>query len=245
MGEIFRSTVYARGLRPAPLALAAALAAVAAVLGWADGRLNPPTLLLLSSVAAVVMSAGLVGNDVADGTVQLVLARPITRNEYLAGRLLGAVALALAVGALFLAADLAGALVSPAQDLPRPGFTPRPRFEAGELWGVALTLGAHLLWQTALCFALSTVAPGRGDVVSYVALLLSSVMLAGQAADLAWPWLASALHWWAEQVQNRLRYSGPSLVFAKDLARWASNAALVILVGAALFRRREFSYGAG
>ncbi|HXB53236.1 MAG TPA: ABC transporter permease subunit [Vicinamibacteria bacterium] len=233
MAEMFRSTLRARGLRPAPLALAAFLVATATFLGWVDGGIDPLTAIVIASISTIVTSAGLIGSDVADGTVQLVLARPLTRNQYLAGRFLGAATLAVLAGVLILCGGTAGVWL-------RSG-----RLDREELTLLAITTLAHLLWQTTLCFALSTFAPGHGDVVAYLVLLVASRLLAWQASDVSWPWLAAAFHWWADQVENELTYSGFSLTFLQDLVRWLSNGAVTLLLGALVFRHRQFSYGAG
>jgi hypothetical protein len=234
VAEIFRSTLRARGLRPAPLLLAAMLLVVAGLMGWADGRLNPMTMGVLAAIYAFVAGAGLIGADVADGTVQLVLARPITRNRYLAGRVLGAATLALAGGLAIAAADAVGCLAH--------GRVVLDWREAG---GLAASLSADLVWQVAFCFALSTFVPGRGDVIAYLGLWASSVVLAGQADDV-WPWLGAVLQWWEEQVSNDLFLAGGlSPAFWHDLPRWSCNVAFVLFLGAAIFYRREFSYGAG
>jgi hypothetical protein len=233
--EIFRSTVRARGLRPAPLVLGALLLGVAGLMGWADGRLNPMTIGLLAAINAFVVSAGLIGSDVADGTVQLLLVRPVTRNQYLAGRFLGALTLALSGALLIVAANAIGCV-----------FHGKFVFDGAEAGGLALTVAADLVWQVAFCFALSTFVPGRGDVIAYVALWVSSRVLVGQAADVLWPWLAAALQWWEDQMMNDLFLSGGlSPAFWHDLPRWSSNLAFVLFLGAAVFHRREFSYGSG
>jgi ABC-2 family transporter protein len=235
VAEIFRSTLRARGLRPAPLVLAFCLAGTAFVLGWADGGINPLTVNLLAIIFAIVTGAGLIGADVAEGTVQLVLTRALTRNEYLAGRFLGALTLAVAGGLMVVACDAGGALLNP-----------RPRVEWPEVGALTLTLLARLLWQVSLCFALSTVVPGRGDVVAYLVILVASFVLASQAGEVLWPWLAASMHWGADQIRNDLVFSGgPSPAFWQDLARFSSNLTGALLFGAAVFHRREFSYGAG
>jgi hypothetical protein len=234
MAEIFRSTVRARGLRAAPLVLGAMLAATAFTMGWIDGRPNLVAVILLATTYAIVNGAGLIGNDIADGTVQLLLARPITRNGYLAGRFLGAVTLAVAGGLLLLASNAAGTLLHSGGG-----------FEWAIVGSGAFALVTRLVWQVALCFAFSTFVPGRGDAVTYLALVVMGLVLAGQANDVEWPWLAAAFHWVAGQIRNGLTPSGGSPAFWLDLSRWSSNVGLALLLGAAVFHTREFSYGAG
>jgi ABC-2 family transporter len=232
VAEMFRSAVLARGLRAASLLLLVFLGSTSAILGWADREPNPVFVMLLSSIFAIVTGAGIIGCDATDGTVQLVLGRPITRNQYLAGRGLGAAALALAGGLLIFGCNVAGIrLHGPFQQ----------GLEAGWL---ALALSAHLLWQVALCFALSTIVPGRGDVVVYLLLLVTGPLLASQANTIGWPWLSSFFYWWREQIENGLTLlGGPSPLIWQDLARWASNLVAVLFLGFVAFYRREFSYG--
>lgn len=234
MAEIFRSTLRARGGRAALLVLLLFLALSSAVMSWSSGDPNPTFVTLLASIYAIVTGAGLIGNDVSDGTVQLVLGRPLTRNQYLAGRALGAAALAVGGGLFILAAGLVGILLH------------GPVKEEWGLGWLALTLVAHLLWQVAFCFALSTVVPGRGDVVLYLLLVFSSMLLVSMTGSITWPWLSAFLYWWREQVDNGLVFvGGPSPLLWQDLARWSSNLVAVLFLGALAFYRKEFSYGAG
>jgi ABC-type transport system involved in multi-copper enzyme maturation permease subunit len=209
------------------------LAAVALMLGW-SGSVDAMTVTVLASISALVTSAGLIGNDVTDGTVQLVLARSLTRNEYLAGRFLGAVTLVVLAGGLILACLFAGTLLNSHEHR-----------DGAEFVAIGVGMLAHLLWQTALCFALSTFTPGRGDALVYLLLLLASQLLAYSAADVVWPWLASVFYWWAAQLWNALAYSGASPAFWEDLVRWGRNGAVALLLGSVVFHQREFSYGAG
>jgi ABC-2 family transporter len=219
-------------MRAAPGLFLLVLGACAGLFGWLDEHPSPVALTLLGTIYGLVACAGLIGSDVADGTVQLVLARPLTRNQYLAGRGLGAAALAVAGGLFLLGCNVAGARL-------------HGPFGGGErLPALALTQATELLWQVGVCFALSTFVPGRGDVVVFVVLRLSASGLALQAKAAAWPWLAAALYWWKDQLDNTLAIvGGLSPLLWHDLARWSSNLAAVLFLGAVIFHRKEFSYG--
>src|SRR5262245_50095927 len=88
MRDIWLSTLRTRALRPVPLAVGLSLLAVGDAFAALDTRIG--TLPVIACLYALVAANGLVGEDVRDGTVQLLLARPITRLGYLGGRLLGA-----------------------------------------------------------------------------------------------------------------------------------------------------------
>src|SRR5262245_1561175 len=169
MREIWLSTLRTRALRPVPLAVGFALLAVAAAFAKIDARIG--ALPIVACLYALVAANGLVGEDVRDGTVQLLLARPITRTSYLGGRLLGALTATLAFVTLSLALGVA---------IARPG--------AETVTIVAVTSFTGAVWTVALVFFFSTVLPGRADALATLGLFLA--IGAFSRTSLSTPWLA-------------------------------------------------------
>ena len=74
-----------------PMVVAIVLAVLALAVVWAVYAGNPGGVLSFGGVLlGITLGFGLVGQDFLHGSLQLLLARPITRNGYLAGKLLGA-----------------------------------------------------------------------------------------------------------------------------------------------------------
>ena len=224
MREIWLSTLRTRALRPVPLAVGASLLGVGAAFAVIDTRIG--ALPVIACLYALVAASGLVGEDVRDGTVQLLLARPITRTGYLGGRLLGALTATLAFAALLLAL---GAAIA------------RPRADA--FTSVAVTTLTAAVWTVALVFFFSTLLPGRADALAALGLFLA--IGAFSRAGISTPWLARVV----ELVQDN--YLCVPVVLGglftpaaiTDELRWASNVLLTVLAAVLLFNQRQFGYG--
>ena len=224
MHDLWLSTLRTRALRPVPLAIAASLLAVGGAFAAVDNRVG--TLPVIACLYALVAANGLVGEDVRDGTVQLLLARPVTRTGYVGGRLLGALTATTAFTGLLLALGSAVA---------------RPTVDAFAT--VAVTAFTASVWTVTLVFFFSTLLPGRADALAALGLFLAigSFSLSGVTT----PWLARAL----EVVYDNY-FCVPVVlggVFTPaaitDELRWLSNVTLTILAGALVFNHRQFGYG--
>ena len=224
MRDLWLSTLRTRALRPVPLAVAAALLAVGIAFAVVDQRLG--TLPIIAWLYALVAANGLVGEDVRDGTVQLLLARPITRTRYLGGRLLGALTSALGFTTFLLA--VGAAIARPAGD----AFT-----------SVAVTALAGAVWTVVVVFFFSTLLPGRADALAAVGLFLALGAFRFSAIETAW--LRRAV----ELIQENY-FCIPVVVGGvftpaaiTDELRWASNVLLAVLAAALVFNHRQFGYG--
>jgi ABC-type transport system involved in multi-copper enzyme maturation permease subunit len=222
--DLWLSTLRTRALRPAPLAIGVSLLAVGAAFAAIDTRIG--ALPIIACLYALVAANGLVGEDVRDGTVQLLLARPITRTRYLGGRLLGALTATVAFTAVLI--TLGTAIAPPSADA---------------LTSVAVTALTASVWTVTLVFFFSTLLPGRADALAALGLFLAigSFSLSGVTT----PWLARAI-----EVANDNYFCVPVVlggVFTPaaitDELRWLSNVTLTIFAAALAFNHRQFGYG--
>ncbi len=180
------------------------------------------------------LSFGLVSQDLFHGSIHLLLARPLTRSQYLAGRLLGG----FAVGFLTLAltyvlvvfwAWLAGVAL--------------PWTEAGE----GLFFGTlSLIWTLVLFSAggVFSAAQRRTDVLVFF-LLLIPLWMRAILSPLSAPMLKELTEWW---LRNAINVVVPPAEFfqefpVRQLFRWASNVTLVLALSFWYFNRRELRYG--
>jgi ABC-type transport system involved in multi-copper enzyme maturation permease subunit len=146
---IARQTARDRALAPVAIGIALVLLLLAVGVGpgsperWFSGA-SAFWLGLLT----LVLGAGLLSEDVESGHAQLVLLRPITRAQWVGGRLLGAAAVFCAAGALAWAGSLLAAVA-------------RRKFDGSPLWLTLLpaALLPHLGWLATLG-AISAVTRG-------------------------------------------------------------------------------------
>ena len=181
-------------------------------------------------LALLVIAAASISRDASSGALQMILARPIRRTEYLFGRYLGIV-----IGfAIFAVAGVVFGLIVKMIWGPRGPVAPLPLLSG---------IGFATLWAAQMAAPLvffSTFLPGYGDVVA-VLLLQILVSLRTNVASLVK---------FSEMVGRELlpvvTWAG---VFRGDLAALASAgravcAAVLFLSAAVLvFSRREFAYG--
>jgi ABC-type transport system involved in multi-copper enzyme maturation permease subunit len=139
--------------------------------------------LFLLAASGLVASDGL-ARPVADGSIALWLARPVSRTVYALARLAGTLALAILAGGAALAA---GALLLHA----RHGFTFEPALFAG------LVYAASTIVVSALAMALSIYVPRV--VTLFAVILWIQLIVVGNAAHLLGAsfggWLAALEHW--------------------------------------------------
>ena len=181
-------------------------------------------------VALLVLAAASVSKDASSGALQMILARPIRRTDYLFGRYLGIVAAFAAFSVACVALGL----------LTRTVWGPRGPLAPLELLG---GIGFATLWAAQMAAALvffSTFLPGYGDVV---ALLLLQIFVS----------LRTNVQWMVKTSQAIGRELLPSVawerVFRGDPDALASAgravlaASLFLTAAAVVFARREFAYG--
>jgi ABC-type transport system involved in multi-copper enzyme maturation permease subunit len=233
--EIYRSTVVSRGLRPLPASLGLGLAGLMAFLSYGERPRHLPADLL-SIVYTIVVTSGLIGMDVLNGSTHLLLTRPITRNGYLAGRFLGA--LTVSGGACLLMYATATVAVALRGD----------GAEGVRVFGAqALGALAGVIWTSSVMLFFSTMLPERGDVLGYLGTMVTAFSVVGIARLLSHAAFVAAAQQVSENLMNVLAVSDlathPALL--SDVLRWSSNTALVLAGAAVAFHHREFSYAAG
>ena len=197
--------------------------------------LRGPGLALLNTgqAFAVLLGAGLIGQDVSAGTLQLLFARPLTRGEYVLSRWLAA---ALAASCLMLVqlAIAAGLLAMRGE---APGARDLAIFAGGQLFGIVGTISVLLLFSTLL--------PGVGDLL---ALIVAGVMGQGLqlgAALFNAPWLARAgveLGRFAAPALDLARLFGGGRVSWFDIVAYFSSVTLCLALAIVVMNRRELSY---
>lgn len=194
------------------------------------------TIGVLGGIAgpiALILAAGAIGQDVSSGTLQLLLARPVTRPSYLVSRWLAATLGAIALTAAML---VLGTLV-----LLLRGTHP----DALDLVRMLLEAACAAGGNAAVLIMFSTLAGGLGDLGLYFGSLIVVQMLSGVASFKHWTWLERA----CAEVSGAL---GPQLSFMWfvqhlppspfAIVSYASTVTLALAIGIARLNRRELSY---
>jgi ABC-type transport system involved in multi-copper enzyme maturation permease subunit len=184
---------------------------------------------------ALLFAVGMIGQDVSSGVLQLILARPVRRADYVMSRWI-AVSLG-ASAASVVQIGLAWAFMAARASAPPVSVI--ASFAAGreiEIFGVAATMAL-----------LSTLIGGVGDLAVYVLLnVLGGVVgMIGQFRQ------SSALMWVGHEIGSLVRpevevaqiVAGATSWFA--IATYASNLTLCLLVAMLVMNRKELSYASG
>ena len=182
---------------------------------------------------ALTLAAGMIGQDLSSGTLQLLLARPVTRAQYVFSRW-GAVA----AGTLLITVlqTLVAALVMTLRGAPVP-------------WGGAalfLANGALLALGTAAIMALlSSLAAGLGDLGLLFLVFISAQVLEKLGMFKSWDWLVRG-------AGELLRVLKPQLdvapLFHGDPVAWfavvsyLSTVTICLGLAVVVMNRRELSY---
>jgi hypothetical protein len=193
-------------------------------------------------VALLILAAASVSRDSASGALQMILARPILRVEYLLGRYCGI----LLCYAMYIAAT--GAVALALSPLLRAGLGIGSAREAtpGDLArGAASALLSAALLSSVLLF-FSTFLRGYGDVLGYLllSLLLGAPDILGGA--LKQPWLPRLGAVVRENVLPHVDWDGVlrgSGVFSAATGQYALALTAYLALAVWIFSRREFSYG--
>jgi hypothetical protein len=193
-------------------------------------------------IALLILAAGSVSRDSSSGALQMILARPIRRVDYLFGRYCG---ILLAYG-ISLAATAALALAfSPVLGKLLRDQTARKLFLADLARGAAGSLFSAALLAAVLLF-FSTFLRGFGDVLAYflLSLLLGAPELLSR--PLHAPWLSDFGTAARENILPRVEWEDV-LRGEKILSPATGEYVLAVIVyltlAAWIFSRREFSYG--
>jgi ABC-type transport system involved in multi-copper enzyme maturation permease subunit len=193
-------------------------------------------------VALLILAAASVSKDSSSGALQMILARPIRRAEYLFGRYCG-----ILLGySIYLAVTAAVALtLSPPLDavLGR-GSAGALAFEDVGRSAAGALLSAALLAAVLLFF--STFLRGYGDILAY---FLLSILLGAPdalAGALRKPWLSKLGAIARENVLPQVDWDevlhGRG-VFSPATGQYALALTAYLALAAWVFSRREFSYG--
>jgi hypothetical protein len=189
--------------------------------------------LRAGSAFAIFLGAGLIGQDVSSGTLQLLFARPVTRAEYVVSRWLGAVLaatcltlaqLVIGVGFLALHGDV-------------PGIKELALFAGSQVLAIAGTTSVLVLFSTML--------PGVGDFLAIIVATMTGQGLQLAAALFKAPWLARAGVELGRFVSPALELGtvfggGPVSWF--EVVSYFSTVTLCVGLAIVILNRRELSY---
>jgi hypothetical protein len=190
-------------------------------------------LLQSGAVLGLILGAGLLGQEVSSGVLQLLFARPVTRSEYVLGRWLGAAALA--GGAVLLQIAL-GVAAMAMRGAPAP---------LGAVAGVAIEQALAAFGVVAVLALFSSVLPGAGDILAWILMNVTGGVLQMMGGFLRSPALTRASEEW-----GRFLTPTPALqpVFAGGDPSWfaivsyLSTVTLCLAAAIAILARRELSY---
>jgi hypothetical protein len=182
-------------------------------------------------LALLILAAASVSKDASSGALQMILARPIRRTEYLFGRYFGILA---AFAVYLTACSLVSILVRVVWMRDAPPLAPLAML-AG--------LGDAMLWAAQMAAVLvffSTFLPGYGDVIAFVVLqgflsIRTNVAWIQKTGETIRRELLPAVGW-----ENVFRGEPDALA---DAGRATLAAVLFLTAAAVVFSRREFSYG--
>jgi ABC-2 family transporter len=189
----------------------------------------------------LILAAASVSKDASSGTLQMILARPIRRVDYLLGRYCG---ILLAYGVcLAVTAGIALALSPLLRVLLGGGggplsLTGMARGAAGALLSGALFASILLLFSTFL--------PGYGDVLAYLLLSLLLALPEILGPPLGLPWLSKIGPVARDNVLPRVAWGEVlrgNRVLSAEVGAYALAVAAYLTLAAVIFSRREFSYG--
>jgi ABC-type transport system involved in multi-copper enzyme maturation permease subunit len=207
--------------------------------GW-----TPMLPLLLSPAAgfsmlgdgyfiAIAIGAGMIGQEVASGTLPLMLTRPVTRSSFVISRWLGT---ALAAWLVMLAQALTAVALIAVRG-------------AGVPWdgaGLFLANGAlGVAGAAAILALLSALVDGLGDL-GVLLMVFVSVQVAGLAARVGgWGWLARAaqeIHGLVQPHLDVAPFLGPAPVSWFEVVSYLSTVTLCLALAIVVLNRRELSY---
>jgi hypothetical protein len=184
----------------------------------------------------LVLGAGMIGQDVSSGVLQLLFARPVRRPHYVVSRWLGVAIAASAVALL----QIAIALPMMAARGSAPSAQEALLYAAGrvlESFGLAAVLAL-----------LSSLAPGFGDLALYLLFTLTAgvVQMAGRMKQ--WGWadrLGGELLASLQPTIDVGRLIAASPLPWYPIIAYASTLTLCLALAIVAVNRRELSYASG
>jgi ABC-type transport system involved in multi-copper enzyme maturation permease subunit len=188
-----------------------------------------------SNTLVMIFAAGMIGQDVSSGVLQLLFARPVRRWEYVFSRWMAVGGAATIVGLLQVLA--ASALLAARGAAPEPG-------------DVAMFAAHRVLecFGLAAVFAmLSSLVGGVGDLGLYLVGTLVAAIAQMVAQFQGWAFLARASSEWMAFLTPKLDLSqlaGASSVPLFPIASYLSTVALSLCLAVVFVNRKEFSYAA-
>jgi ABC-type transport system involved in multi-copper enzyme maturation permease subunit len=191
--------------------------------------------------ALLALAAASVSKDSSSGALQMILARPILRVEYLFGRYCGillayAAYLAATGGAALLLSPLLGRLFGASAGTLSVGEIVRSA--AGSLLSAALFAAVLLFFSTFL--------RGYGDVLAYFLLSLLLAAPGALSGPLKMPWLSKLGNIARDNILPRVSWN--EVLRGKNVLAPATGAFVLAVTAyltfaAWIFSRREFTYG--
>ena len=220
---------------PLRLTLLAGLAGVP-LLGAAFMAGAGLSLLGNSQGLVLVLGAGMIGQDLSSGVLQLLFARPVTRTSYVVSRWLAVAFAASAVSVLQVA--------TAAAFMAARGSA--PAVQDVMLFGLGRVVEAFGL--AAVLALLSSLVPGLGDLGLYLILNIAGGVVQMVGKVKGWPWLDRA----STEILSSLM---PTIDFTRviqssplpwfPIVSYASTVTLCLALAIVSINRRELSYASG
>jgi len=184
----------------------------------------------------LALAAGMIGQDVSSGVLQLLCARPVRRSEYVVSRWLGVALAGLAISLAQLA--IAGAVLA------ARGAPPSPQ----QMALFAATRAFECFGLGAVMALLSSLIGGFGDLALYlIASVVGGVLqIAGQAKH--WTWmdrLASEFQQTLTPTLDLQRLIAASPMPWFPIVSYLSAVALALALAIVVMNRKELSYASG
>jgi len=192
--------------------------------------------------ALLALAAASVSKDASSGALQMILARPILRVEYLFGRYCGVLLaygayLAATAGLALLLSPLLGRLLG-AENAGKLSPGQLLRSAAGSLLSSALFAAVLLFFSTFL--------RGYGDVLAYFLLSLLLAAPGALSGPLKMPWLSRLGNIARDNILPRVSWNEVLRgrgVLAPPTGAFVLAVTAYLMFAAWIFSRREFSYG--
>jgi len=184
----------------------------------------------------LALGAGMIGQDVSSGVLQLLCARPVKRSEYVLSRWLGVALAGIAISLVQL--GIASALLA------ARGYAPAPQQMA--LFAATRTL--ECLGLSAVLALLSSLIGGFGDLALYLIAGLAGGVLSMTAQVKHWMWLDRIASQLTSSLTptidlHRLLTATPLQWF--PIVSYASTVTLCLAVAIVIVNRKELSYASG
>jgi ABC-type transport system involved in multi-copper enzyme maturation permease subunit len=229
---LFLHVVTQRALSPARAFLIFSIAVFPALILSFAPQLGVQ-MLKSGAVFGMILGAGLLGQEMSAGVLQLVFARPVSRSEYILSRWLGVGALATA--AVLVQVVLGGAMMA-ARGVP-------PSVSA--LGAVALEQSLAAFGIVSVIALLSSFLPGVGDLLAWFALNVFGGVLQAAGAFMQKPWLMRVSEEWSRFLSPVLGIHeafGGGVVSWFHLVSYFSTVTLCLALAIVFLNRRELSY---